>query len=255
MQAQHRMLSAIRAAGIHFVFSIAVALVCAAIVFGFWYPFPYRELSGGRELFFLVVAVDVVCGPLLTSIVYTPLKPKPELWRDLSLIVAIQLGALLYGVWTVWDARPLFLVHEVDRFKVIAAPDLENDAIESLSSTMRPHFWQGPIVVAIRRPKDLEEKNKVMFGVLNGGRDYAERPEFYIPYQDDAAHGALKRARPLLDFLQKFPEKNNEAEMVSKKSGINTADLKYLPVTGRQDWIAVLDNGANIVGFIKGDGF
>ncbi|EJE49063.1 hypothetical protein PMI14_06516 [Acidovorax sp. CF316] len=255
MQAQQRVRSALRAAGIHFIFSIVVAVVCAAVVFWLWYPFPYRELSGGRELFLLVVAVDVVCGPLLTSVVYTPLKPKAELWRDLGFIVFIQLGALTYGVWTVWDARPLFLVLEVDRFKVIAAPALESDAVGSLPPDMRPKFWQGPAVVAIRRPKDLEEKNKVMFGVLSGGRDYAERPEFYIPYKDEAARGALNRAIPLSVFLQKFQEKSGEIELISKKSGIEIKDLNYLPVTGRQDWIAVLDGSANIVGFVKGDGF
>ena len=33
------------------------------------------------------------------------------------------------------------------------------------------------------------------------------------------------------------------------------AQLVYLPVVGRQDWVAVLDQQAQIQGFLKGDGF
>ena len=46
---------------------------------------------------FLVVGIDVVLGPLLTLIVFHP-KKKSLIW-DLAVIVAVQLGALGYGVW------------------------------------------------------------------------------------------------------------------------------------------------------------
>ena len=71
---------ALKAASWHVLCSVGVALLAAAVVFGLWYPFPYRDLSGGRELFFLVVAVDVVCGPLLTLVLFNPAKPRAELW-------------------------------------------------------------------------------------------------------------------------------------------------------------------------------
>ena len=54
----------LRAATIHLSVTLVVAALAAWLVFGLWYPYPYREISGGRELFLLVVAVDVVLGPL-----------------------------------------------------------------------------------------------------------------------------------------------------------------------------------------------
>ena len=51
------------AAFAHLGLSLAVAALAAALVFFVWYPYPYNEVSGGRELFFLVVAVDVVAVP------------------------------------------------------------------------------------------------------------------------------------------------------------------------------------------------
>ena len=113
MRTSPRYRAAFIAAGIHFICSAVVAGLAAGLVFGMWYPYPYRELAGGRELFLLVVAVDVVCGPLLTAVLFNPAKSREELWRDLSLVAVIQLIALGYGLHTVWQARPLFLAHEV----------------------------------------------------------------------------------------------------------------------------------------------
>lgn len=255
MSLQKRFHAALRASVVHFSCSLAVAAMAAGLVFGLWYPFPYRELSGGRELFLLVVVVDVVCGPMLTAVLFNPNKPRSELFRDLSLVAVIQMAALGYGLWTVWDARPLFLVQEVDRFKVVNAPALDDAELQALDQTLRPTFWDGPRVVAIRKPKDVAEKNRVMFSALNGGRDYGERPDFYIPYAGDAALQSLERAVPLADFLAKNPEHADEAQKIAAASGLPISGLVYLPVVGRQEWVAILNRRADIVGFLKGDGF
>ena len=247
--------AAIRAASFHLLYSLVVALFAAALVFGLWYPFPYRELSGGRELFLLVVMVDVVCGPLLTTVLFNPAKPRIELWRDLGLVALIQLGALGYGLWTVWEARPLFLVQEIDRFKVTSAPNLRSSSIAGLPALLQPHWWTGPLTVAIREPKDAQERNAVMLESVQGGRDYAERPEFYLPYEGTNALKSLNRAKPLSVFLQKQPGQQAAATELGTKKGADIAQWLYLPVVARQDWVAVLDKQGQIQGFLKGDGF
>ncbi|CDS53075.1 Fimbrial assembly protein FimB [Polaromonas sp. CG9_12] len=235
--------------------SVGVALLAAALVFGLWYPYPYRELSGGRELFLLIVAVDVVCGPLLTMVIFNPAKPRAELWRDLGLVALIQLGALGYGLHTVWQARPLFLVQEVDRFKVIAGPMLDGAAIAGLPAALQPHWWKGPLTVAIREPKDAQERQKVMFESVQGGRDYGERAEFYLPYEGSGALKSLNRAKPLSVFLQKQPSQQHAAQKLAAEKGADMAQWLYLPVVARQDWVAVLNQQGQIQGFLQGDGF
>ena len=90
---------------------------------------------------------------------------------------------------------------------------------------------------------------------IEGGRDYAERPEFYIPYEGDAALGSLKRAKALDLFFQKYPDQETAAEKIARDRGSNLTDWRYLPVVGRQDWVALLDRQGQIQGFLKGDGF
>ena len=102
-----RLRPALRAAVWHMCLSIAVAALVAFLVFGFWFPDALRHLAGGADLFWLIVGVDVVCGPLLTLVLASPSKSPRERWLDFSLIGAIQLAALAYGMYSVWVARPV----------------------------------------------------------------------------------------------------------------------------------------------------
>lgn len=244
-----------KAAILHLAISSAVAGLSALLVFLVWYPYPYRELSGGRELFLLVVGVDVVCGPILTFVLFSPFKPRTELRRDLRFVALIQLAALVYGLFTVWQARPLFLVMEMDRFKVVTSPDLDQSAVAALPANLRSSAWAGPKVVAIRPPASVEEKNRVLFAAIQGGRDYAERPEFYLPYESDNALKSLKAAKPLAAFLARWPDQQAAADKLAVEKKADMTQWLYLPVRGRQEWVAVLDKQGQIQGFLKGDGF
>ena len=259
MSFAQRLKTAIRASLVHLLASALVGIIIAAIVFLVWYPYPYRELSGGRELFLLIVGIDLVCGPLLTLILFDKSKSSGELFRDLLLVVLIQLSALGYGVFTVWSARPLFLVMEIDRFKVVAAPELQDSeaasALAVLTPALKPSIFGPPVVVAIRSPKNEDERTTVLAESVAGGRDYSLRPDFYIPYTGDSARKSLVRSKPLTLFLKRWPREQMNASTIASKKSIDITMLKYVPVVGREDWIAVLDDQGRIQGFLKGDGF
>ncbi len=255
MQFKSRIFAASKVAMTHFGLSVIVALLAATLVFGIWFPFPYRELAGGRELFILIVTVDVICGPLLTLVLFNPSKPRGELMRDLGLVALIQMAALLYGLWTVWLVRPVFLVNEFDRFKVVMNADIRKYDFEKLVPSLQPKIWSSPIMAGLRPPKDADERQKVLFESVQGGPDYAERPEFYLPYEGEVALKSLVKARKLADFTARYPAQAETINKIASSSGIPLDQLKYVPVTGRSDWIALVNTQGNIVGFVPGDGF
>ena len=249
-----RLKNAVKAMGWHFAGSLLVALGVATIVFGVWFPYPYRQLAGGTELFFLIMGVDIVCGPLLTFVLFNPEKLKRELFIDLSLVIVLQLAALAYGIWTVHQARPLYLVHEVDRFKVIALADIDSAELAKLPQALQPSLFKGPQLVGIREATK-EEREKVLFESAQGGRDYGERPSFYVAYDTAQAAKTYAKAKPLENFVKKHPGKQADIDKLQTQTGADAKQLRYLPIIARQDWVAVLNPQGGVVGYVQGDGF
>ena len=58
----------------------------------------------------LMLGVDVVLGPLLTFLVFNPHKKLREIISDLVIVGFVQLGALGYGVYTVYQEHPTLAV-------------------------------------------------------------------------------------------------------------------------------------------------
>jgi hypothetical protein len=249
-----RIQAALKAMGWHFGVSVLVALFVATFVFIFWFPYPYRELAGGRQLFFLVIAVDLVCGPLLTMVLFNPVKPRRELATDLGLVVLLQLAALVYGVWTVYMVRPLYLVHEMDRFKVITRADVDAQELAELPSDLQRGFFSKPMTVGLREASK-EEKQKVMLESVQGGRDYGERPVFYAPYDAANAEKAYQKAPPLERFVKKYPSMQTDIDKLLLAAGADVKQIRYVPIPARQDWVALLNHKGEILGYVPGDGF
>ena len=254
-----RLRGAAQAAGIHLAISLALAVGAACLVWGVWYPPPFDRLSGGRELFLLIVGVDVICGPALTLVVFDRSKPKSELLKDLSLIAVLQCAALSYGLWSTFEARPLYLVHEVDRFRVIAKPDYlgvdVSDEIAQLPQSMRSRWLAGPVLVGARPAEDARVRGAILMEALRGGRDFAQRPEYYLPYDEGYALQVTQRAQPLAQFIDRYPAMAPEAEALLRGSNVRLKDALMLPMVQRNDWIAVLDPRGHPIGFMPGDGF
>ena len=173
-------------------------------------------------------------------------------------MIIIQLAALSFGVYSVYQARPLFLVHEVDRFKVIGLPDYGGADVDveisSLPHEIRPSRFRGPIIVGTRI-LGLSEGRDILFESLKGGRDYAERPDFYVTYDESYRSQVLKRAKTLNKFVDFYPANKSRAFSILLASNVKIENAFVLPVQHRQDWVAVLDNSARIIGFLPGDGF
>ena len=248
--------SRLRAAGIHLGLSALVAAATALLVFAFWYPWPYNEISGGRELFRLVVAVDIVLGPLLTFVVFQPSKPRKELRRDLAVIVALQLAGLGYGLWTVDHARPVHLVFEYDRFRVVhladTPPELESRVPEGIA--LAP--LNGPTPLALRPFRNAAEQGDYTIAAL-GGLALSARPELWQRYEVGRAQ-VLRAAQPVAQLRQRFPQRTAEIDEALRKAGHDAEHAVFLPLVARQAqaWTVLLDAGsADIIGFLPLDSF
>lgn len=234
--------------------SVALAVVAALLVFLVWYPYPYREISGGRALFFLVVAVDVIMGPLLTLTVFNIRKPRAELVRDLAMIGALQLAALGYGIWTVAVARPVHLVFEMDRFRVVHAIEVAPELLEKAAPALRQLPFTGPTLLSVRPFKDGNERLELTMAAL-AGNPIGARPDVWQDYAL-AKPQILATARPVSELKSRFPARVAEIDSALKTSADNRP-VAYLPMMGRDTfWTVLIDTATlEVMAFVPIDSF
>jgi hypothetical protein len=236
-----RLTAASKAAAIHLGVSLLVAILAALLVFGLWYPYPYRELAGGRELFLLIMGVDLVCGPILTLVIFNPAKPKKELIRDLTFVAVLQLTALMYGIHTVATARPIYMVFEVDRMRVITAADVQYEDLTKVSSPWDTLPWTGPKLIGVREPLNVDEQLKSIDLSLNGN-DPSVRPSWWQDYKL-TKNKAVRASKPISELRIKYPTQTGLINSAILASGQLEQSLRWMPLTSfkTSDWIVFLD--------------
>ena len=244
-----------KASGIHLALSLVIALLAALLVFGIWYPYPYRELSGGRELFLLVITVDVILGPLITLAVFNRKKPRHELRRDLVIVAVLQLAALGYGLWTVYVARPVHMVFEIDRFRVVHASEVPLELVSKTPVGLDALPITGPTLLSVRPFKDSTESMEATMAALQGVT-LSSRPDLWQSYAL-AKPEIQKVAKPVTALQERFPNRANEIERILSKAGRTVQDTVYIPMVGRKSfWTVFLDpQTAEIVAYMPLDSF
>lgn len=218
----------LRAAAIHLAASAAVAGAVLALVFLAWYPAPLGHLLGVDAILLIVLGVDVVLGPLITLIVFD--RRKKRLAWDLATIAAMQLAALAYGLWTIQQGRPAFVVLVKDRFEVVAPSELRPEA--RAAARDNPHARTHPFAprwVAARLPDSPEERARITLEAATTGRDVQHHPHLYVDIADEAG-AALARALPIERLRALNPGRGAEVDAAVASSGRAEEALRYLPL-------------------------
>jgi hypothetical protein len=227
----------LRAFTVHLTASSTIFLVFLGVMFFIWYPAPYFEIDGGWKVLSILAGVDVVLGPLLTLLLFKP--GKPGLKFDMSCIVLVQLGALLYGGTIIYQQRPAFVVFGVDRFTTIPAADVDFDQLNY--PELQRSAGIGPLLAQARPPDDPKRRQELLFGVLlEGQKDLEYRAEFYEPYRPD-----LTQLRSRSIDLEKIAARDATAKAVieafAKQHDGRLDDYFYLPLRGKnQDLVLAL---------------
>ncbi|CAM8671736.1 hypothetical protein MCEMSEM22_03534 [Comamonadaceae bacterium] len=245
----------LKASALHLTASLAVALIAAILVFEFWFPYPYREISGGRELFLLLICVDVVLGPVLTFMVFDQRKAWSKLKLDLLAIVVLQVSALVYGLWTVSVARPVYLVFEIDRFRVVHAIDVPSEQLKLAPKGLTAMPYLGQTTLGLRPFKNEQEKVDFTLAAL-GGSSLAARPELWQNYAD-SKRDVINSSKPLARLKERLKDQSTSIDTSVKELGVPEAVIRYLPLISRSNFWTVLIDGRSgeIVGYLPIDAF
>lgn len=242
-----------KAAGIHFAVSFLAILVLALVLAATWYPPELVRAVGGLRLIVLLAGVQAGLGPLLTLVVFK--SGKRGLRFDLSVIALLQVLALAYGLHVIFLSRPVYVVFAKDRFEVLTAAEIPR---ENLGKASREEFralpLAGPMIVAARKPEDLQKAQEILFSALAGGPDLAAFPQYYEPYSEQATTAAQK-SQPVEILMQRNADDRHLLTGYLRDRGLEPSRVKYLPLQAkRRDQTALVDGrSGELLGIVDVD--
>lgn len=201
----------------HLVISFFIALIIIWVIFYLWYPAPLEKAVGVTNIFLMMLAIDVVIGPALGLLVYK--EGKKTLKLDLTVIILLQVLALVYGLYNIAKGRPVWIVQNENLFELVRYNDLVSDGIEKAAPQYQDPSWLKPQFVTIKQAKTMADQNKLVFEAVMSGTSLSMRPEYYtsLNLENRKMIENAQNLKALLEFnepekVQKILSKNSEAD-------------------------------------------
>ena len=228
-----------------FIRHLSVSFIVAALVLGWiftvWYPAPLAKATGVTYIVLLMIAIDVIVGPVLGFIVYK--AHKKTLKFDLAVVILLQLAALSYGVYSLAEGRPVWIAFNGNRFELIRNNELvDTDNVNKADNEYYYPSLLGPKYVAVKIAEDQMEREKNMFEELQGGISLAQRPERYVAIAE--ANGRIIETAEGVSDLKNY---NSEQAVDSILDSYPNAS-SYLALKANEvDMTVLLDEKGNTI--------
>ena len=234
----------LQAFAVHFLCSaLLLTLVLGALYLG-WYHWPGWYLADATHVIVVMLAVDVVLGPLMTLIIANERKPRRELARDITMIALVQLTALGYGTTSLWQGRPLYYAFSVNCLQVVQAFDIDTGAARAARQQdlpLAPHWYSLPRWIWAPFPRDKAQADRIFQSLMKGGYDIVGLPQYYKPWQQGAPE-LRTQLHKVSDIRFFSPRQRKLLQDRMQAAGLNTDQANGIALTGRgASLLAVLD--------------
>jgi hypothetical protein len=234
----------LKAFGLHLLGSATALTLILGLLYVGWYHWPGWYLADATTVVLVMIGVDVVVGPLLTFVIANQNKPRRELKRDIGIIVAVQLVAMIYGSASLWNGRPLYYAFSQNALSLVQAYDIDDEQLKlgrEKNPEFAPHWYSIPRWISAPLPEDPTARQKILAAVAQAGDDVVSMPRYYSPWDRGvpSLRNELKKVNDI-KFFDGLEKKKLKARMEAK--GIKTDQPNAIPLTGRgRPLLAVFD--------------
>jgi hypothetical protein len=221
----------------------ALSLILGGLYVG-WYRWPGWHLTNVTQVVMVMVGVDVVLGPLLTFIIARASKPRRELVRDIAVIVAVQLAALIYGTMSLWNGRPLYYAYSETVLQLVQAYDINAEELvvgRRQNPALAPHWYSLPRWIWAPLPQDSDTRQQIITSAVTGGDDVISMPQYFKPWEQGVPE-LRKQLKKVDDVAYFAPSEKKRLKERMQAAGFDTDQLNSIPLTGRgHPLLAVFD--------------
>ena len=233
----------------HLLCSVTVlTLVLGGLYLG-WYRWPGWYLTRALRVAPILACVDVVLGPLLTLLIANQAKPRKVLARDISIIATVQLAALVYGVSTLWQGRPLYYTFSEDRLQLVQAWDIDpQQAALGIKENPQfaPHWYSRPRWVWAPLPQQADVREQIVESAVGGGNDVIQMPRYFQAWE----RGLPQLRAHLLSVDQQhdfsFFKKKPRLKQMMQQRGFGPNDPVTMIMSGQSPALLVVFDPASL---------
>ena len=219
-------MSRYKAAAIHLFFSCLVLATIFLLIAYVWYPHKMFGLAAGYELLRLIIAVDLIIGPLVMLIIFDAKKKLIKL--DVAIILICQIGFMSYGMWSMFSARPVFLVFSTEHFYLVRANEIEDKDLLAAKNQDFHHLpLLGPINVGAKIPDSTTLQQDMLFAGL-GGMGIQNLPQYFVPYAQVASE-VIKAGKT----LQQMGVDEATKQRIREYESTGLRNSLYLPMVNK----------------------
>jgi hypothetical protein len=221
----------------------ALTLILGTLYFG-WYRWPGWRLADATTVVVVLIGVDLVLGPLMTLIIANKNKSRRELTRDIGIIVAVQVCALIYGSTSLWNGRPLYYAFSVNILQLVQAYDIDSHEAElgrQQNAELAPHWYSTPRWIWAPLPTDPEQAQKIVTGAVSGADDVTSMPRYFKRWEQGLTElrGQLKNVDNVSYYS---PGEKKKLKERLQAAGFSADQMNTMPLTGRgKPLLAVFD--------------
>ena len=225
----------LKAFGLHLLTSAVVLTLVLGILYLGWYRWPGWYLADVRHVVTVLAGVDLAVGPLLTFVIARSSKLRRDLTRDVAVIVALQLFALIYGTVSLWNGRPLYYAFSENVLQLVQAYDIDAHELalaRRQNAELVPHWYSLPRWIWAPLPQEGHERDRIVTSAIVGGDDVISMPRYFKRWEQGLP--ALRMQLKKVDDLGYFSsaDKNALKERM-RAAGLATDQLNSMPLTGR----------------------
>ena len=235
----------LKAFALHLTGSTCVLSLTLGGLYLGWYRWPGWRLADASHVVIVMIGVDIVLGPLLTFVIARARKPRLRSFvRDIAMIVAVQLVALIYGTASLWHGRPLYYAYSETVLQLVQAYDI--DAQEAAlgrrqNAEFAPHWYSLPRWIWAPLPQDPQTRQKIVASAISGGDDVVSMPRYFKPWEQGlpALRTNLKKVDDVAYF---YGADKKKLKQRMQAAGLATDKLNSMPLIGRgHPMLAVFD--------------
>jgi hypothetical protein len=177
----------------------------------------------------LITGVDLVLGPLLTLIVFK--AGKPGLRRDLTLIGILQVVALVWGTWLVYDQRIAMVTYGDGSFYTLNHEQLldaggQAPAVAAQSTSKPPYAF-------VRLPADARERQELRLKTLFSAKPVHQLGDRYEPLGQANLPEVLAQAVEIERYPAVSEQNRENLDRFLARHGGALQDYAFLPLLCR----------------------